>query len=254
MISFRNFMWHVNAPLVIAHRGASLQAPENTLRAFRLAADLGADAIEMDAKLSADKRVVIHHDLTLERTTNGKGRVSKLRLNELKRLDAGIKFDISCSEERIPTLEEVIELVGDRLLFNIELTNYASPFDNLPEVVVEIIRKYGIQSKVLISSFNPIALIRVRRIASEMMCGLLLKSSEPAWMRRLLRRVVTYEAIHPSYDLIDNAFMQRSITAGEFVNIWTVNDREKIVEMIAFGVDGIITDDPGLVREILTER
>jgi len=247
-------MWHVNAPLVIAHRGASLQAPENTLRAFRLAADLRADAIEMDAKLSADKHVVIHHDLTLERTTNGKGRVSSLRLDELKRLDAGKKFDISYSEERIPTLEEVIELVGDRLLFNIELTNYASPFDNLPEVVINIIRKYGIQSKVLISSFNPIALIRVRKIASDMMCGLLLKSSEPRWMRKLLRRVVTYNAIHPSYDLIDNEFMQTSIASGELVNTWTVNDREKIVEMLELGVHGIITDDPGLVRDILTER
>ncbi len=254
MISFRNCMWHVNAPLVIAHRGASLQAPENTLRAFRLAADLRADAIEMDAKLSADKHVVIHHDLTLERTTNGKGRVSSLRLDELKRLDAGKKFDISYSEERIPTLEEVIELVGDRLLFNIELTNYASPFDNLPEVVINIIRKYGIQSKVLISSFNPIALIRVRKIASDMMCGLLLKSSEPRWMRKLLRRVVTYNAIHPSYDLIDNEFMQTSIASGELVNTWTVNDREKIVEMLELGVHGIITDDPGLVRDILTER
>ncbi len=254
MISFRNCMWHVNAPLVIAHRGASLQAPENTLRAFRLAADLRADAIEMDAKLSADKHVVIHHDLTLERTTNGKGRVSSLRLDELKRLDAGKKFDISYSEERIPTLEEVIELVGDRLLFNIELTNYASPFDNLPEVVINIIRKYGIQSKVLISSFNTIALIRVRKIASDMMCGLLLKSSEPRWMRKLLRRVVTYNAIHPSYDLIDNEFMQTSIASGELVNTWTVNDREKIVEMLELGVHGIITDDPGLVRDILTER
>jgi len=254
MISHRNSTWYVNAPLVIAHRGASLQAPENTLRAFCLAADLGADAIEMDAKLSADKRVVIHHDLTLERTTNGKGRVSSLRLSELKRLDAGIKFDISCSEERIPTLEEVIEVVGDRLLLNIELTNYASPFDNLPEVVIDIIRKFGIQRKVLISSFNPIALIRVRRIASDMMCGLLLKSSEPKWMRKLFRHVVTYEAIHPGYDLIDKAFMQKSIASGELVNTWTVNNREQIVELLELGINGIITDDPGLVRDILMQR
>jgi glycerophosphoryl diester phosphodiesterase len=254
MISMRNSSWHINAPLVIAHRGASLQAPENTLSAFCLAADLGADAIEMDAKLSADKCVVIHHDLTLERTTNGRGRVSTQRLDELKQLDAGIKFDISFSEERIPTLEEVIELVGDRLLFNIELTNYASPFDNLPEVVVDIIRKYGIQSKVLISSFNPIALIRTRMIEPDMTCGLLIKSSEPRWIRGLFQRLGRYEAIHPSYDLIDNEFMQQSIDSGKLVNAWTVNDREKIVELLELGVGGIITDDPGSVRDLILKR
>ena len=95
--------WHSDAPLVIAHRGASLQAPENTIAAFCLAADLGADAIEMDAKLTADDRVVLHHDLRLERTTNGTGRVKSWNLNEIKQLDAGEKFDLSFRNERIPT-------------------------------------------------------------------------------------------------------------------------------------------------------
>ena len=254
MISFRNSRWHVDAPLVIAHRGASLQAPENTLRAFSLAEDLGADAIEMDAKLTADRRVVIHHDLTLERTTNGKGRVSSLRLDEIKRLDAGIKFDRSCSGERIPTLDEVIELVGHRLLFNIELTNYASPFDNLPEIVVDIVRKYKMQTRVLVSSFNPIALIRVRKIEPDMMCGLLIKSSEPRWVRELFKRLVKYEAIHPSYDLIDETFIRQSVDSGKLVNAWTINNREKIVELLGLGIDGIITDDPGRVRDIVLAR
>jgi glycerophosphoryl diester phosphodiesterase len=254
MMSVKNSKWHIDAPLVIAHRGASLQAPENTLQAFRLAADMGADAVEMDAKLTADNHVVIHHDLTLERTTSGRGRLSSYRLSELKRLDAGIKFNRSSAGERIPALEEVIELVGDRLLLNIELTNYASPFDNLPEVVIDIIRKYGIQSSVLISSFNPIALLRVRKIESDMMCGLLVKSSEPEWIRRFLQRAIRHDAIHPSHDLIDRAFMQKSNASGELVNAWTVNESKKIIELLALGVDGIITDDPGLVRDIVTGR
>jgi len=244
--------WQSDAPLVIAHRGASLQAPENTIAAFRLAADLGADAIEMDAKLTADDRVVLHHDLRLERTTNGTGRVSSWDLNELKRLDAGLKFDISFGNERIPTLEEVIETVGDRLLLNIELTNYASPFDALPDIVVQIIRKYGIQGRVLISSFNPKALLRVRKIEPEIGCGLLIKSTEPRWLRWLLRIFVAHDAVHPSFDILGQKEMEEYRRRAKRVFVWTVNLHDNVVEMLRLGVDGIITDDPRFVRSIIT--
>jgi glycerophosphoryl diester phosphodiesterase len=244
--------WHSDAPLVIAHRGASLQAPENTIAAFCLAADLGADAIEMDAKLTADDRVVLHHDLRLERTTNGTGRVKSWKLNEIKQLDAGEKFDVSFRNERIPTLEEVIEAVGDRLLLNIELTNYASPFDALPDIVVRIIRQYGIQGSVLISSFNPKALLRVRKIEPEIQCGLLIKSSEPRCLRRLLRIVVAHDAVHPSFGILGQNEMEEYKRSGKRVFVWTVNLYEDVIQMLRLGVDGIITDDPGFVRGIIT--
>ncbi len=243
--------WNSDAPLVIAHRGASLQAPENTIAAYRLAADLGADAIEMDAKLTEDKRVVLHHDGRLERTTNGVGRVNSWGLDEIKRLDAGGKFDTSYTNERIPTLEEVIESVGDRLLLNIELTNYASPFNELPDIVVHIIRKYRIKDRVLISSFNPKALHRVRTIEPEIQCGLLIKSSEPKWLRRLLRIFVAHDAVHPGFDLLDQREMEEFRHSERRVFVWTVNLYEDVVEMLRLGVDGIITDDPESVRKII---
>ncbi len=250
----KNSSWHANAPLVIAHRGASLQAPENTLAAFRLAADLGADAIEMDAKLTADRRVVLHHDVGLERTTNGEGRISSKKLNELKQLDAGVKFNARFQYEQIPTLEEVIEAVGERLLLNIELTNYASPFDSLPEVVIDIVRRYEIQTKVLFSSFSPIALMRARKIAPEIQCGLLLKKVEPRWLRRMLQIVVAHDAIHPSSDILGQREMRKFCHNHKRVFVWTVNLFPDIVAMLHLGVDGIISDDPELVLDVIASE
>ena len=150
---------------MIAHRGASLIAPENTLLAFRLAAELGADAIELDVKLTADGHAVIHHDRTLDRTTDGSGPLSAKTLEELQRLDAGSHLDLKFSGESIPTLRQVFHEIGDRLLMNIELTNYARPFNGLPEVVSRMIFEFDLMGRVLISSFNPIALIKMRRFA-----------------------------------------------------------------------------------------
>src|SRR5512135_2653183 len=118
-------------PLVLAHRGASLHAPENTLAAFTLAADQGADGIELDVKLTRDGSIVVMHDATVDRTTTGHGRVSDLTLSEIKALDAGSNFEPQFAQERVPLLEEVFAAVAGRLMINIELTNYASRRDGL---------------------------------------------------------------------------------------------------------------------------
>ncbi|MBU0511232.1 MAG: glycerophosphodiester phosphodiesterase, partial [Chloroflexi bacterium] len=111
-------------PAIFAHRGASAYAPENTLAAFDLAIRQNADAIELDAKLSADGHVVIIHDQTVDRTTDGTGRVSDLQLAALQELDAGCTYDEAFRHERIPTLGEVFDAVGRKILINVELTNY----------------------------------------------------------------------------------------------------------------------------------
>jgi len=128
-------------PLIIGHRGASAHAPENTIAAFQLALKFGADAVELDAKLSADGAIVVIHDQTVDRTTNGQGKISEFSLTEIKKLDAGSKFDLQFEGEAIPTLEEVFEVVGGKLLINVELTNYAMPNDDLPERVAELVKR-----------------------------------------------------------------------------------------------------------------
>src|SRR5512147_1736179 len=122
-------------PIIFAHRGASAHAPENTLAAFELALSQGADAIELDVKLSSDGQVVVIHDPTVDRTTGAKGRVKDMTLADMRTLDAGSFFSQNFVNEKIPTLEEVFETMGKRLFINVELTNYTTPRDHLVETV-----------------------------------------------------------------------------------------------------------------------
>src|SRR6266545_4190320 len=140
-------------PVIFAHRGASAHAPENTIASFELALAQGADAIELDVKLSADGHVMVHHDPTVDRTTNGKGKVKDLSLAELKKLDAGSFFAENFHGEKIPTLEEVFEVVGKRTFINVELTNYNTPRDQLVETVCMLVKKCGLEEHVMFSSF-----------------------------------------------------------------------------------------------------
>ena len=164
---------NLKRPTIFAHRGASAYAPENTLPAFELALQQAADAIELDVKLTADGHVVIIHDQTLLRTTGQPGKVREYALAEIQKLDAGSYFDIAFKGERIPTLAELFEKVGDRAQYDIELTNYASLTDSLPEAVAALVDRYALTERVLFSSFNPLALIRVRRKLPHNPIGLL---------------------------------------------------------------------------------
>lgn len=242
--------WIEDAPLVIAHRGASFAAPENTLAAFRLAREMGADAIEFDAKCSRDGAVVIHHDRTLQRTTDGHGSVSAYTLKELKQLDAGAWFGAGFRGEKIPTLEEVIQVVGSSLLLNIEITNYAHPRNDLPQRVIDIVTRHGLEDRVLLSSFNPRALQVVRSLAPHLAVGLLLMPQQPALLRMLLRWRVARDAYHPHLNMLDERATQQALEAGP-VNVWTVNTLDWMQSCLEAGVSGIITDRPDLARTII---
>ena len=149
------------SPVIFAHRGASAHAPENTIAAFKIATDQGADAIELDAKLASDGHVVVIHDQTVDRTTPATGRVKDMTTYDLTKLDAGSHFDCTFQGEPIPTLEQVFALFGKQVYINVELTNYISPTDDLPEKVSQLIIQYHLRDRVLVSSFNPISLIRL---------------------------------------------------------------------------------------------
>jgi glycerophosphoryl diester phosphodiesterase len=238
---------------VIAHRGASRIAPENTLAAFQAAAEMGADAIELDARLSADGAVVVHHDLALDRTTNGTGSVSARRLADLKALDAGAKFDPRFAGERIPTLEEVFEALGRRVLINIELKNYESVLDGLANSVARIVRRHGLERRVLLSSFNPFALWTARRLAPEVPRGLLVWPGQKGWMRAALRRLTDIEAYHPQDSMTDRMTIADQHAQGRRVNVWTVNDVGRMRELLFLGCDGLITDVPDAARQAIRD-
>lgn len=241
--------WYRPGPLIIAHRGACRQAPENTLAAFRLAAELGADAIELDAKLSADGVVVVHHDLTLDRTTSGSGRLSAWGVGELRKLDAGSRFGAAFAGEPVPTLAEVFDAVGHDLLVNVELTNYENVRDRLPDVVVALMHEKAVAGHVLFSSFNPLALRRVRSLAPEIPRALLVEASGSEFRRSLFRSITRFEFYHPEDRLATPEAIDREHRHGRRVNVWTVNDPARMRALAAAGVDGLITDVPDIARQ-----
>jgi len=239
-------------PTIFAHRGASAYAPENTLAAFELAIRQGADAIELDVKLTADQQAVVIHDQTLERTTGFPGRVSDLPLSEIRKLDAGSHFDVAFRAEPVPTLDEALETVGQLIFTNIELTNYASPIDNLPEIVAQIVQQHNLAHHVIFSSFNPLALLRVRRKLPNTPIGLLaLPGKQGALARSWLGYLLSYQALHPNYEDASFALVRRIHRRGCRVFCYTVNRVEDFRRLLVMGVNGFFTDDPVTARQTL---
>ena len=239
-------------PLIIAHRGDSANAPENTLAAFRLALTHGADGIELDVMLSADQKLVVIHDDTLDRTTNGHGQVGKTPLAALRELDAGSWFKPEFQGELIPLLDEVFEEFGGKFLINVELKNYKTPKDQLPELVVALVKKHGLGESVLLSSFNARNLPRAKSLAPEIRTGLLtLPGVLGLPMRGFLGRRSKADDLHPYYRDVSDRMVESRHSLGQRVNVWTVDAPDDLRRMQAFGVDMIICNDPAHARQIL---
>jgi glycerophosphoryl diester phosphodiesterase len=239
-------------PIVFAHRGASAHAPENTLAAFELALRQGADAVELDAKLTADGQIVVIHDQTVDRTTEGKGWVKDMTLAELRKLDAGSHFDVAFRGEPIPTLEEVLKAIGRLTFINIELTNYASTTDQLPDKAVALVRRYKLSRRVMFSSFNPIALRRAHRLLPETAIGFLALPGGRGWLMRswVGRLLVNYQTLNPEYRDITPRLVEHMHRLKRGVLTYTVNDQSEIERLFQAGVDGIFTDDPQLALQV----
>lgn len=242
----------IQRPIVFAHRGASADAPENTLAAFELALRQGSDGIELDAKLSADGHIVVFHDQTLDRTTGVSGRIKDLTLSELRKLDAGSHFDVCYRGEPIPTLEEVLKAVGQLTFTNIELTNYASITDQLPEKVANLVRRMKLTHRVMFSSFNPIALRRIQRLLPEVPIGYLALTGNKglfarSWLGRIL---VRYQTLNPEFSDVSAELVEKMHRLHRGVLTYTVNDAEEMRRLFELGVDGIFTDDPALALRV----
>jgi glycerophosphoryl diester phosphodiesterase len=241
--------------LVIAHRGFSGAAPENTLIAFEKAIEIGSDMIELDVHLSRDGEIVVIHDETLERTTNGKGMVADHTLNDLKKLDAGSSFGPQFAGERIPTLKEVLGLAKGRVPVNIEIKNPTHgkyPIAELAEKVLREVNQAGMMDRVIFSSFNPAAL--------EWIGG-----KEPrAWGAFLFHRPWNFLRDipgSPEYAVLNlrNIHLTREKVAeikkaGKIINVYTVNTDEEMEQFVRWGADGIITNHPDRLLKILQKR
>jgi glycerophosphoryl diester phosphodiesterase len=239
---------------VIAHRGASGYAPENTMAAFRRAVEMGAPFIETDLQITRDARVIAMHDSTLDRTTNGKGQVHLSTLEEIRGLDAGSWFDgrgpESFAGERVPRLEEILDFAKEKDT-NFFLEIKSGPAWGVEHAVVAALRDRGASARVVILSFDPASLDGVHQLDSAMMTGLLCEYPSNDLVERTVRAGARQLAARG--DLITPADVEKAHHAGLQVVAWTVNEPEQMKHLIATGVDGIITDYPdrllGLLRE-----
>lgn len=237
-------------PSVFAHRGARRVAPENTLPAFEQALAMGVAGIEFDVHRSADGRLVVIHDFSVEKTTDGHGLVAAMSAAALRQLDAGSHFDASFAGVQIPFLEEVLDLVGDRCQLNIEIKSMDPYANDASDDVAAIIRARNLYDQVIVSSFNPITLIKMRHLDRKIALGMLYDGKMPAFLRMIWAGPpICPEAQHPHHALIDAAFMAWARTLPAAVNTWTVNDVTEARRLAELGVDAIMTDLPDLILQ-----
>jgi glycerophosphoryl diester phosphodiesterase len=225
--------------LVIAHRGASGTRPENTLVAFQRAVELGAHMVELDVQLTRDGEVVVIHDWTLGRTTDGRGRVAARTLADLRRLDAGRWFDPAFAGAGIPTLREVLEACP--LPVNVELK--ARGDDGLEARALDVVRAAGAEGRVVFSSFAGESLVRLRRLSGTAAIAVLWSDRRLALALRLAGRVGA-RALHIRKDAAASAEVGAAVAQGLEVRAWTVNDPGEFACLAAGGVSGIFTDFP----------
>jgi len=242
----------MSIPAIYAHRGASAHAPENTLSSFNLAVKQNADGIEFDVKLTRDGKVIVLHDMTLDRTTTGKGAYKNYSFEELRKFDAGSWFSSDFSGEKLPLLEEVFDAVGSKLAINIELTNYNSIGDGLVEAVSRLVNALKDSSRVMFSSFSARNLRKAKFLCPKIPCGLLTMPGITGWWaREITVRSDVYDALHPYYRDVHPGLLKKVHQMNKQLNVWTVNDPDEIKRLGGMGVNMIMTDDPALAKATL---
>lgn len=203
----------------LAHRGYPKKLPENTLASFRAAMDLSFSHLELDVQLSKDGVPVIIHDTTVNRTTNGKGKVADFTLEELRRLDAG-------GGEAIPTLEEVLLLAKDRVLVDIELKQSGDLYPGLEEKVLEVIAECGVSDQVFVTSFDHYSIQRMRQLSKEIDLGLVIYGATPSVFPLAEQLGAHYVSV--KYIYLTDAFVQECGERGIQLIAWTIDDEEEM--------------------------
>ncbi|MCB0844916.1 MAG: glycerophosphodiester phosphodiesterase [Bacteroidetes bacterium] len=240
-------------PLVIAHRGASGIAPENTLASIQKALEMKVDMVEIDVHLSQDEEVIVIHDATLDRTTNGTGAVKDKLLSEIKTLDAGSWKDPQFVNEPVPTLSDVMEKINGQAVVLIEIKQgEEGRYPGLEQKVIEIIDQFDARSWSIIQSFETETVAEAIRLGGGIEVQKLISGTLPTLPFHVDKGFVWgsplgYEniaAINPHFKSLTPRFVNQVHEKGLKVFTWTVNEKEEMEEVIGLGVDGIITNYP----------
>ncbi len=253
-------------PLNLAHRGGAALAPENTMLAFQNALALGADGLDLDVRASRDGELVVIRDETVDRTTDGTGRVSEMTLEELQRLDAGYRYSPDNGYSfpyrgkgiKIPTLRDVLASFPDaRIVIDIRQTD-----PPIEEALAALIQEMNAQDRVLVVATDEAAIKRFRHLAPEVATG----AAFGEWRRFYLMQRFGLSAIYRPVanalrvpertgdtTLVTQRFIEAAHAQGMRVYVWTVNTPDRMRQLLQWGVDGIITDRPDLLRQVMAE-
>lgn len=251
---WRNSALEMIHPVRIAHRGASGEAPENTIAAFEQAIQLGVDLVELDVQLTGDGHIVVIHDATLDRTTDLSGAVAEKTLAEIRKGDAGSWFSARFRGERVPLLEEVLELAKRRVLTLVEIKGR-----HIAERVIQVIEEMGVEDQVVIQSFVPQTVRRVKLLAPALPAALLVSSlpTTPARIRvrRLAREVLETgaNAVGIWHTALTPALLEEMRQRSIGVWAWTVDDEIVLRDLALMGVQGLITNYPDRLNQVLQE-
>lgn len=235
--------------LIIAHRGVTYSGyPENSIPGFRAVLDEGYDGVEMDVRLTKDKELVVFHDIRLERLTEGaRGMVRSKKLSDLQK----IKLKSTTVEAYIPSLSDVLELYKHAsLLINLEIKSEMPLRGKIEQRVVDLIYKFGLQRKIIISSFNPLVIKKIQKVDPTLRTGFIYEKRMPRLNQRLAKGLIV-DSWHPNYNGITESLLEKARESGCTVFPWTVNTETELVRMKKFNVDGVITDFPNLAKKIL---
>jgi glycerophosphoryl diester phosphodiesterase len=241
-----------NRPAVVAHRGASASHPENTLEAFQGAIDAGADAVELDVRMTADEVPVVMHDLDVSITTDGSGFVHQLTLAEIKALDASKGAG---PRTEVPTLAEALDLLSGRVGVNIEIKNlpgepaFDSPKEAAAEATVRLLAEHGFDGPLLVCSFNWLSIERVRAMDGAIETGFLTTALIEPWAALVYVKANGHRFVLPQAPVLFEAgrpFVDAAHADGVRVGTWTVDDPTAIAELFEMGVDAVATNDPAV--------
>lgn len=238
---------------VLGHRGSPREAPENTLPSFRRALEQGADGIELDVHLSRDGALVVFHNYTLSGTTDGRGLLAKRTLGELKKLDAGSSFSGEYAGTPIPTFAEVVEALDKKAFIMIEIKSYLGEAnERIARAVAKAVAAEDLYERTVVSSFNPLILKKLKDIDRDIPAGFLHHLPVPAFSGRESALFPgRLEVLHPLYRIVSAKYMERARRLGCRVIPWTVNAAADLQRVVSLGLDGVISDCPGAIKDAL---
>ena len=243
--------------IITGHRGAAGLAPENTLASIQLALELGVDRIEIDVQQTKDNKIIVLHDRTLRRTTTGNGFVKKLTYDEILQFSAGFKFNKFYSNEKVPTLEQVIDLIDGKVELLIETKYSYMYYPNIERHLINIIKNKNAKDWCKIISFNDRALFRINKLDSSIKLGKLFVgkhahlplSFDKGINIRPLKKYAFVDEVIVKHDYATRAIIDKVHDFGKELHVWTVNHEATIQKLIERGMDGIISDYPNLVMK-----